>query len=88
MTRRIQQSVREDYNGLHRTSGGFLRRQCLLASLAGDRELAAEITEHIRSLIDDWKKRGTHFFDNGHHCAGYVEQGDVVNSLPLFMRED
>lgn len=88
MTRRIQQSVREDYNGLHRTSGGFLRRQCLLASLAGDRELAAEITEHIRSLIDDWKKRGTHFFDNGHHCAGYVEQGDIVNSLPLFMRED
>ena len=86
MTRRIQQSVREDYKGLHRTSGAFLRRQGLLAALAEDDVLAGEITEHIRALIRDHEEKGTAFFDMGHHCAGYVEQAEVVNALPIFIK--
>lgn len=81
MTRRIQQSVREDYNGVHRTSGGFLRRQCLVAQLANDHCLAKEISTHVKALIRDFQEKGEHFFDNGHHCAGYVEQADIVNAV-------
>ena len=84
MTRRIQQSVREDYNGVHRTSGGFLRRQCLAAQLANDPCLAREIARHIKALIREFQEKGDHFFDNGHHCAGYVEQTEAVNAMILF----
>ena len=88
MTRRIQQSVREDYKGVHRTSGGFLRRQCLIAQLAEDHLLAEQITEHIQALIRDHREKGTHFFDNGHHCSGYIEQAEIVNAMPLFFKAE
>lgn len=84
LARRIIKSIDEDYQGFHRTSGGFLRRMALIAQAANDKELASEIARVMDGIKLNYEKTGEKFFDIGHHCAGYIEGKFVLNALDIF----
>jgi hypothetical protein len=81
--RRIIQSIDEDYQGFHRTSGAFLRRMALIAQVGNDRELASEIARVMDGIKLNYAQTGEKFFDVGHHCAGYIEGRFILNSLDI-----
>ena len=83
LARRIIKSIDEDYQGFHRTSGGFLRRMALVAQVANDRELASEIARVMNGIKLNYGQTGEKFFDIGHHCAGYIEGDFVLNTLDI-----
>ena len=86
LARRIIQSIDEDYQGFHRTSGGFLRRMALIAQVGNDRKLVSEIARVMDGIKLNYEKTGEKYFDVGHHCAGYIEGKFILNTLDILRK--
>lgn len=74
MVRRLIKSIDEDYGGTHRTSCSFLmRRYFIVAILADDDELKAELNRMIDNMLAKFAEDGDEYYKAGHHCGAYLE---------------
>jgi len=79
---KLLQKVRDDCDGFHRATGSFLpRRHFLVALMAGNETLMAEVLDAARRLEAEFTRDGEAFYRTGHHCAGYLEAPAVLRSL-------
>ena len=74
MVRRLIKSIDEDYGGTHRTSCSFLmRRYFVVAILADDDELKAELNRMVDNMLAKFAEDGDEYYKAGHHCGAYLE---------------